>query len=60
MGVEQVNHRPNHHCSWRRTYRGNERVCWWSRRSFGPSIYLRFGPDRRYYRPYRRHWRDRD
>ncbi len=58
-GVQQISHRGNHHCAWRRTYRGSQRVCWWSGRSYGPSIYFRFGPDRRYDRPYRRHWRDR-
>ena len=56
-GVQEVNHRWNHHCTWRRSYRGAHRVCWYSRRSYGPSIYFRFGPDRRYYRPHRRNYR---
>jgi hypothetical protein len=56
--LQQVNHRWNHHCTWRRSYRGYSQVCWWSRRSYGPSIYFRFGPDRRYYRQHRRYyWR---
>ncbi|HXF55017.1 MAG TPA: hypothetical protein VNK52_12925, partial [Hyphomicrobiaceae bacterium] len=58
--VQQVNHRWNHHCTWRRSYRRSVRVCWWSpRRYYGPSFYFRFGPDRHYHhRHYRRyHWR---
>ena len=55
--VQQVNHSWNHHCTWRRSYRGAHRVCWYSRRSYGPSIYFRFGPDRRYYREHRRYYR---
>jgi hypothetical protein len=49
--VQTVSHRWNHRCGWRRGYR----VCWWSHSPwFGPSIYFRFGPDRRSYR-YRDH-----
>jgi len=41
--VQTVDHRWNHHCTWRR----GGRVCWWNRpyrRWYGPSIYFRFGP----------------
>jgi len=52
--AQQVNHRWNHHCDWER----GGRTCWRSRpRSYGPSIYFRFGPDRRYYREHRRYYR---